>query len=162
VCTVKGLALATGIPVVGVSTLEALALNVMPYPAPVCAMLDARKNQVYTGLYRNGANGLPEPLLAESLSDIEMFLQSLEGEVIFLGDGAVRYEKLIGEILPGRFTLAGSRHHGIRATAVALIGLHRYSEGGILDPLTLSPRYLRLSEAEVNRPDPEGVGLSGS
>jgi tRNA threonylcarbamoyladenosine biosynthesis protein TsaB len=158
VCTIKGLALATGKPVVGVSTLEALALNVMPYPAPVCPMLDARKNQVYTGLFRNGDNGLPEPILPESLCDIETFLKSLEGEVIFLGDGAVRYEKLIGEILPGRFILAGGRHQGVRATAVGLIAHHRYCEGVILDPLTFSPRYLRLSEAEVNRQESGGVG----
>jgi tRNA threonylcarbamoyladenosine biosynthesis protein TsaB len=149
--TVKGLALAIGKPLVGVSTLEALAMNVLPYPALVCPMLDAGKNSVYTGLYRGGADGLPEQVRPEGLNDVLIFLRRLEETVVFLGDGAVRHEKLIGEILPGKGVLAGGRHQGIRATAVGLIGLKRYREGRILDPLTFSPRYLRLSEAEVNR-----------
>jgi tRNA threonylcarbamoyladenosine biosynthesis protein TsaB len=149
--TVKGLALATGKPVVGVSTLEALAFNALPRTALICPMLDARRNQVYTGLYREGKNGLPEPVGPELLIDVDTFLKGLEEETVFLGDGAVRYERLIGETRPGRFTPAGARHQGIRAAAVGLIGLERHREGRVLNPLTFSPRYLRLSEAEVSK-----------
>lgn len=147
--TVKGLALATGKPVVGVSTLEALAMNALPSTALICPMLDARKNQVYTGLYREGKKGLPEPVCSEGLADVDLFVKDLEGEVIFLGDGAIRYGGLICETRDKRFTLAGGRHQGIRAGAVGLIGFERYREGKILNPMTFFPRYLRPSEAEV-------------
>jgi len=150
VSTVKGLALATGKPVVGVSTLEVLAMNVVPYPNLICPMLDARKNQVYAGLYRIGKGSLPEVVRAERLVDVNTLLADLgDEEVVFLGDGAVRYEKLIGERFPGRCTHDDSRLHNLRASAVGLIGLERYRNGDHLDPLTFTPRYLRLSEAEI-------------
>ena len=100
VSTVKGLALAMVKPVVGVSTLETLAANVIPSRGLVCPMLDAKNNQVYTCLYRVGLDGLPEAVTTEALIDVAQFLHDLdEGEIIFLGDGAIRYEKLIGETL---------------------------------------------------------------
>ena len=149
--TVKGLALATGKPVVGVSTLEALAMNALPSSALICPMLDARKNQVYAALYREGKKGLPEPVRPEVLTDIQPFLEGLGEDVVFLGDGATRYETLIGETLPGRFVRASGIHQGIRASAVGLIGLERYNKGDILNSFTFLPRYLRPSEAEVNK-----------
>jgi tRNA threonylcarbamoyladenosine biosynthesis protein TsaB len=158
VSTVKGLALAAGKPIAGVSTLEALAMNAAPCPNLICPMLDARKNEVYAGLYRVRKDGLPEAAGAERLVDVKTLLSDLEGEeVIFLGDGAVRYEKLIGERFPGRCLLDHhDRLHHLRASVVGLIGLRRYRSGDYLDPLTVAPKYLRLSEAEMNQ------GVAGS
>ena len=150
VSTVKGLALATGKPVVGVSTLEALALNATPSSRLICPMLDARKNQVYTCLYRIGPEGLPKAEGPEKIADVARFLQDLDQEdVVFLGDGALRYEKLIRETMKGREILCGSSHHRLMASAVGLLGLRQYRNGGIMNTLTFTPRYLRLSEAET-------------
>jgi tRNA threonylcarbamoyladenosine biosynthesis protein TsaB len=150
VSTIKGLALATGKPVVGVSTLEALAMNAMPSSHLICPMLDARKNQIYTGLYRMGPEGLPEAERSERLTDVAEFLSSLDQEkTVFLGDGALRHAKIIHDTMNGRAILHGNSDQRLTASAVGLIGLHQYRTGLILDTLTFIPRYLRLSEAEA-------------
>ena len=150
VSTVKGLALAMARPVVGVSTLEALAVNADSSRELICPMLDARKNQVYTSLYKRGPEGLPESAIPEKLVDVTKFLHDLDDrEIVFLGDGAIRHEKLIGETLKERAVLCGRNQKRLLASAVGLIGLHRYRHGAIFDARTFAPNYLRLSEAEV-------------
>jgi tRNA threonylcarbamoyladenosine biosynthesis protein TsaB len=149
VSTVKGLALASGKPIIGVSTLEALAMNAFPSPGLISPLLDARRDQVYAGLYRLGPDGLPEIVMPDRLTDIEQWMSDLPGdEVDWVGDGALRYRDRILASRPGRCDVAGSGRHQLHASAVALIGIHRYSQGQSEDPLTFSPRYLRLSEAE--------------
>lgn len=151
VSTVKGLALAMARPVVGVSTLEALAVNAGPFQGLICPMLDARKNQVYTCLYRVGPDGLPEAVTTETLIDVAQYLHDLDQEeIIFLGDGAIRHEKLIGQTLKDRAVICGRSQQRLLASAIGLIGLHRYREGGVLDMPTFAPNYLRLSQSETN------------
>jgi tRNA threonylcarbamoyladenosine biosynthesis protein TsaB len=150
VSTVKGLALAVAKPIVGVSTLEALALNAFSAPGLICPLLDARRDQVYAGLYRKGADGSPEAVEPERLTDIAHLLRELPANgVDFVGDGAVRYRGRILESLPGRCVPSGSRLHRLHASAVGVIGIRRYTRGQGETPLTLSPKYLRLSEAEA-------------
>lgn len=151
VSTLKGLGMAGGKPLVGISALEALALNVMPTTRTVCTLLDARKGQVYAGLFRMGREGFPEPVLPESLSVLESYLATLPGEVLFVGDGATRYGGQISQALAARATFAGPLQGAIRGAAVAWIGQRRYLQGRGEDPFTLSPRYLRLAEAEAKR-----------
>jgi tRNA threonylcarbamoyladenosine biosynthesis protein TsaB len=150
ISTVKGLALAMGKPIVGVSTLETLAMNAFPTPGLICPLLDARRDQVYAGLYRMGPDGYPEILMPERMTDIMLLLRDLPaGEVELIGDGAVRYRDRILESRPGLCVPSGSRQHRLHAAAVGMIGIHRYSQGRGEDPLTFSPKYLRLSEAEA-------------
>ena len=150
VSTVKGLALAMARPVVGVSTLDALAVNAIPFRGLICPMLDARKNQVYTSLCIAGPDGLPKAVTPEKLIDVDQFLHDLDQEeIVFLGDGAVRYEKHIVETLKNRAVLCGRSQQKLLASAVGLIGLHRYRNGSILDTRTFIPNYLRPSEAET-------------
>jgi len=152
VSTIKGLALAMARPVVGVSTLEALAVNAIPSRGLICSMLDARKNHVYTSLYRMGPGGFPEATIPERLVDVGHFLHDLnQEEVIFLGDGAIRHEKLISEILKERAVFCGRSQQRLLASSVGLIGLHRYRSGAVLDTQTFTPSYLRLSEPETKR-----------
>ena len=151
VSTIKGLALATGKPIVGVSTLEALAMNVFPSRKLICPLLDARKNQVYAGLYRVGPDGYPEAVAPDRLTDIESLVKTLVAEEVdFVGEAAILYQKQICEEGAPGFALQTGRCCRLNASAVGLIGLHRYQHGRIEDPLTFSPRYLRLSEAENN------------
>jgi tRNA threonylcarbamoyladenosine biosynthesis protein TsaB len=150
VSTVKGLALATGKPIIGVSTLETLAMNAFPSPGLICPLLDARRDQVYAGLYRMGPDGFPEIVMPERLTDIAHLMRDLPAdEVDLIGDGAVRYRDRILESRPGRCVPSGSRQHRLHASAVGMIGIHRYSQRRGEDPLTFSPKYLRLSEAEA-------------
>ena len=150
VSTVKGLALATGKPIVGVSTLETLAMNAIPSRRLICPMLDAQKNQVYTGLYRMGPDNLLAAERPDQLTSASDLLEELaEEEIVFLGDGALRYEKLIRETFKARAILCGGSHHRLMASAVGLIGLRQYRMGAIMNTLTFTPKYLRLSEAEA-------------
>lgn len=151
VSTAKGLSLATGKPIVPVSTLEALAMNALPSAGLICTLLDARREQVYAGLYRMNPDGLPENVIPDRLTDIAQWLRELpEGEIEWIGDGALNYRDRIFEVSPGRCEPAGSGHHQIRASAVGLIGIQRYSKGSAQDPLTFLPKYLRVCAAEAN------------
>ena len=159
VSTVKGLALALGKPIVGVSTLETLAMNAFPTPGLVCPLLDARRDQVYAGLYRMGPDGFPEAAEPERLTDIRQLLRELpEDGVEFVGDGAVRYRDRIVQSLPGRCVVSGTGRHRLHASAVGVIGIRRYSRGQGVDPLNFLPKYLRLSEAEARA----GAGEPGA
>jgi tRNA threonylcarbamoyladenosine biosynthesis protein TsaB len=150
ISTIKGLALATGKPVVGVSTLETLAMNALPSPHLICPMLDARKNQVYAGLYRIGSDGFLAAERPDTLASAPHLLQELhEEQIVFLGDGALRHEKLIRETIKGRAILWDSFSQRLMASAVGMIGLRQYQRGAIMNTLTLAPTYLRLSEAEA-------------
>lgn len=149
--TVKGLAVAMGIPIVGVSTLDALAYNLVGSGMLVCPILDAKKNMVYTALYRNAPDNVLEKIKHERVTDIGVFLQAIHEKVVFVGDGATKYAKLIRDILPGLSFFASSTQQYVRATVVGLLGERKFTEGDILDPTNFTPMYLRLSEAEMKR-----------
>jgi tRNA threonylcarbamoyladenosine biosynthesis protein TsaB len=151
VSTVKGLVLAMSIPIVGVSTLEALAMNAVPTSRLICPLLDAGNGQVYAGLYRIGPGGVPQAVRSETLIDITRFLNDLDREeTVFLGDGAVRYEELIGGT--HQSALCGKGQQRLLGSAVGLVGLRKFRGGSALDALSVMPKYVRPSEAETNRP----------
>lgn len=146
--TVKGFALATGKPVVGVSTLDALAQNAAWSDRLICPVLNAQKQQVYTAGYRAHANGWLETTARERVTHVDDLLGDLREDVIFLGDGAVAYAGVIREALGKRAFFAPAHQHHVRAAAVGLLGCRKYRDGDVLDLFRFTPRYLRLSEAE--------------
>jgi len=149
VSTVKGLALATGKPVVGFSSLAMLALNLPETSLPVCPLFDARKKEVYAAIYRCGS--LPEPLRGDCVMAPERFLTLVEGKALFVGNGALRYRDLIEEVLGERAVFAPSHCHQPRAAAGAVLA-HEAFRSGVVTPLSsLNPAYLRPSEAELSK-----------
>jgi tRNA threonylcarbamoyladenosine biosynthesis protein TsaB len=152
VSTLKGLAFALDKPLVGVSTLETLAMNVLDTSMTVCPMMDARRDEVYTALYRfNGEEGVPEKTGEERAVAPTDFLEELNGEVLFLGDGAIRYEELIRKMLPKGSFFVPSPENEIKAGAAGLLGVHKFRRGDFIDTALLKPRYLRPSYAEMKR-----------
>ena len=153
IATVKGLALAAGKPIVGVSTLEALVMNLNFSPRLICPLLDARKNQVYAGLYRIGEDGLPRSVVADYLGDIETVLKNLPPEGIdFIGDGSVRYRDAIRVGFPEAKIVSIGKINNPSASSLGMVAFGRYRQQGMVDdPLSLLPNYLRLSEAEQKR-----------
>lgn len=149
--TVKGLAFAGGIPVVGVSTLTALAANVSGQARVICPMLDARKGEVYTAFYQHGDGGVPERVSHERVVSPEVVLTDVTGPTLFLGDGAVAYEGIIRSVLADKAHFVPEPFNYIRAASVGVIGLKKFRDGDTLNPLMCAPRYLRLSEAETRR-----------
>lgn len=148
---VKGLAMTWGIPVVGVSTLAALAVSGGAGQRLVCPMLDARKEEVYTGLFRVDDGGEVTEIEKERVTPLDSFLRELEGEILFNGDGAVRYESRIRSVFRGAALFPPSSGHLVRPSSVGLLGLKKFRENDILNTLTFSPHYLRLSEAEKRK-----------
>ena len=149
VSTVKGLALATGKPVAGFSSLAMLAFNLPSSPVPVCALFDARKKEVYAALYRCGS--LPVPLQADCVMTPERFLGLISGPALFVGNGALRYRGLIEETLGDRAVFAPAHCHQPRAAAGAVLALEAF-RSGVLTPLPfLNPAYIRPSEAELSK-----------
>lgn len=146
---VKGLALSTGGSIVGVSTLDALAQNLAFASCLVCPILDAKKGQIYTSLYRPAEKGRLEKIEPDQAVDPAVFLRPIRDPVIFLGDGVPVYGGLIRELLPSRAFFAPANFQWIRPSAVALLGLEKYRRGETVDPVTFVPRYIRRSEAEI-------------
>lgn len=148
VATVKGLALATAKPVVGVSSLQTLAMQV-PYPAySLNVWLDARKQEVYAGRYR-WDGGIPVALEAETVAPPEQLLERTGQDKLFVGNGALVYRSLIVRRL-------GSRAHFVpwplqqpRASVAAALALAALRNQEIIPLELLEPRYIRLSEAEM-------------
>jgi tRNA threonylcarbamoyladenosine biosynthesis protein TsaB len=98
IATVKGLALAGGIPAHGFSTLEAMARTYRDRGLPVAPMIDAGRGEVYAGLFDAAAEA-PRALLKERGGAPREFLEALpEGPVLFCGDGAFRNRDLIAEV----------------------------------------------------------------
>ncbi len=147
--TVKGLALATGTPVVGVSSLEALAYNAAGFPGVICPLLDARKGEVYAGLYRAGGEGFPEPVMEERVATPAEILPHVQGDALFLGDGLAAAAGLIAGRPVDITHFLPPNLQSIRASSVALIGRRKRQRGETLDLTTFVPRYLRRSEAEI-------------
>ena len=152
VSALKGLAFALEKPLVGVSTLETLVMNVPDSSIAVCPMMDAKRGEVYTALYTfKGELSVPEKIGEERAVAPAEFLEDVTGKVVFLGDGAIRYESLIRKILPKRSFFVPSCQNDIRAAALGLLGMHKFRRGDFIDAALLKPRYLRPSYAELKR-----------
>lgn len=156
VATIQGLALATGRPCFGFSTLALLAMNFPLATLPVCPLLDARKNEVYAALY-DCSSPLPSAIMADCVMGPEAFLEQLlattDTPVIFAGDGAARYREVIASHLGERALFAPARHNVGHAGNGALLALHAYGNNATLEPGRLLPVYLRPSEAEYAKLD---------
>lgn len=162
VSTVKSLAFATGKPLVGVPTLDALAW-MLPYAAhPVCPILDAKKDEVYAGLYRTGAGRLDrlweyQALAPELLAD--RLAREAPGPVVFLGDGVAPWASVLRRILGGDARLAPPGLRLPSAVTVADLGRAALERGERAEPAGLLPLYVRRSEAELGQ-ERQGVGHS--
>ena len=146
--TAKGLAYATGKPIVTVPTLEAFAWN-FPYCLyPVCLMLDARKSEVYSAVFRWEDGGFRRVLEEMSIRP-EDLLRKLAGPVLFAGEGVMLYKDSIAEIMKDRAFIAPMEKMVPSPANVATLGLVKALKGEYADPTEEIPFYIRKSEAEV-------------
>jgi tRNA threonylcarbamoyladenosine biosynthesis protein TsaB len=149
ISSIKGLAYAVDKPVVGASSLEALARQSIPASDNICALIDARKGEVYAALYNftGGALIREQDEIVLSTDDL---LKQIERPCIFLGSGAVLYRGMIEQKLGDLAAFAPQQHHHIRASTVAEIGRIRLEQGDHVGTAELVPRYIRKSDAELN------------
>ena len=147
---VKGLALAAERPVVGIPTLDALAFNMPFTPYVICPLLDARKGEVYTALYKDDKGGQVEQLTPyQVIAPLDLLEAIPLQETIFLGDGVEVYRELIEERLGAKAFFAPPHLRFLRGSTVAEIGLQRFKRGEQDDISSLVPIYVRPSDAEM-------------
>jgi tRNA threonylcarbamoyladenosine biosynthesis protein TsaB len=148
--TAKGLAYATGIPVVGVSTLEAMAWALPAARWQICPVLDARKQEVYAALFRHESAALRR-ITEDAAMSPEALCRLVRNPTLFLGDGVAGYGAFFRERLGERMLLPPVASRGARPACVAELGRERLLSGqrDLLESLV--PRYLRPSEAEFRR-----------
>ena len=152
VAAAKGFAWGGQLPCCGVSTLEAMAESLGVYEGYVCACMDARRNQVYNGLFsvKNGVISRVTEDRAIALADLKTELGQLDGPIFLVGDGAaLTHKTLSGEI--SNLVLPPEHRVHQRATGVALLAAKKIAAGETCDGNALTPNYLRLSQAERER-----------
>lgn len=174
--TAKGLALALNVPIISVSTLQAMSYGLCEVSdAVVCPIMDARRQQVYSAAYRQGA-----VLMKEEARDIHEYIAELnelhkdseDAEYIFIGDGVPPYSDIVSEELKGDVSFAGAGFSRQRAVWVAELGAVIYKEwlcangfaasevhsmgadavkcfeGAVMNSDDFVPMYLRKTQAE--------------
>ena len=148
--TAKAIAYGLGIPLVGVSTLAALALAVPVSDVHTLALMDAQKGNAYAGLYewRDGSLHEVRPVRVAPLAEAIAEAADRGKPVLLTGELAVKERARLGN-LPDNVTLAPAHLLTARASHVAWLGIARLAAGERDDPMTLEPFYIRRSEAEV-------------
>jgi tRNA threonylcarbamoyladenosine biosynthesis protein TsaB len=149
ISSIKGLALAFDKPVVGISSLEALAQQTVPSSYLVVPCLDARKGEIYFTHYRF-ANGLLAKEKEEVALPPDQVIKDIFEPCIFVGSGAQIYQDFIRQELGANAIIAPQNCHIIRASTVAYLGMKRLENDDVDDINALVPHYIRKSEAELN------------
>ncbi|MCR5792214.1 MAG: tRNA (adenosine(37)-N6)-threonylcarbamoyltransferase complex dimerization subunit type 1 TsaB [Lachnospiraceae bacterium] len=158
--TVKGLALVLDKPIIAVPTVEGLAYNLYGTNRIICPLMDARRNQVYTGLYKfeGDAFHVLKEQAPLGIEEIIEEINTLSEPVIFLGDGVLPYKDKIEEMVKVPFLFAPAHLAAQRAGALALRAKEMFLAGQIETADEHKPDYLRLSQAERERNEREQSG----
>ncbi|MDR7869417.1 MAG: tRNA (adenosine(37)-N6)-threonylcarbamoyltransferase complex dimerization subunit type 1 TsaB [Tissierellaceae bacterium] len=135
-------------PIVGISTLEALAYN-LPYNEIVVPMIDARRNRVYTGIY-TWEDGILKELMAPDVIEIDELILKLKDfdEVVVNGNGTFLYKDKIQNSLGSKVKFATIGQNMCRATSICELAKIKYEKGEVDNYFTLAPEYLRESQAQ--------------
>ena len=165
--TAKGLGLALEKPLIHVPTVDGLAYNLYGCQDIICPIMDARRKQVYTGMYtfaRRELEGSKETELvldvleAQNASPIDELIERLNihgRPVVFLGDGVSVYQDVIREKMRVPFSFAPASANRQRAAVVGALGIQYYKEGKFETAMEHQPDYLRVSQAERERAEKE-------
>jgi len=152
--TAKGLCLAADKPLLGVSSLYGLAGQFPFSPLPVCPVIDARKKEIYTALYRSLPGGDLEELLPPMAIRPESLPDLLDGPTILTGDALAPYGPLFKKILGDQALLAPPEIFFARAATIGLAAWRLFRAGEFIDPAGAVPLYVRASDAELHLGNP--------
>ncbi len=149
ISTVKGLAWSLNKPVVGISSLDALAWQCAPGAYLVCTLLDARKHEVYYCRYHFQDGELKKEGTEQVVVPTEV-INDIREPCLFVGNGATLYKEEILEKLGELAFFAGWNQNSIRASSVAGLSLNRFIHHQTDDVALLVPHYIRKSDAELH------------
>ena len=155
--TAKGLGLALKKPLIAVPTVDALAYNLYDVSGLICPIMDARRSQVYTGIYRFEEHKLVavKQQWASPVTELIEELNKIGEPVTFLGDGVPVFRRMIEEKQPVTYYFSPAHVNNQRAAAVGTLGMIYYKEGRTETAMEHVPEYLRVSQAERERAERE-------
>ena len=149
ISSVKGLAVASGKPVVGVSSLDVLAMQASLSSYLICPLLDARRGEVYCARYRFRDGNLKKEI-EEQVFPPEKAVRDLNEACLFVGNGARLYQETILNKIGNFAHFAPTFQNTIRASTVAHLSMKRFVNADTDDVATFVPHYIRKSDAEIN------------
>ena len=139
ISTVKAIAQSLNVPVVGVSSLEALAYNVVSESKNICSLIDARNEQVYCGIFDKDYNSLNDYIADDINNALEIVKKY--GDMFFVGDGAILHEDLLNF---NDFNYENVIH----AKNIAKCAYSKFKCNNTETADSIIPLYLRKSQAE--------------
>lgn len=149
--TIWGLAAATKLPVVGISGLDALAMQAAIPEMTICPWIDGRRNEVYLAHYR-WEDGALIQLNREHVLPPEQAVQNLKPPVLFVGNGAMLYRERIQIYLGDEARFAQNCQHTIRASTLAWLAFKRFETADVDDIYHFEPMYIRKPDAKIPAP----------
>lgn len=150
ISVMKGLALASDKPLIGISDLDALAVQCSLSPLPICVMTDARKSEVYICRYRFDAEKLCRETEPQALSP-DNAISGITEPHLFAGSGALLYQEIIRKQLGDMAHFAPDDAHIIKASTIARLASERLERGESDDPADLVPHYIRKADVKPMR-----------
>lgn len=147
--TAKGLCMAADKPLIGVETLTGLAGQFPFSSLPICPVIDARKNEIYTALYRCNQRGVLEKTTEAMVIKPQRLQEFITTPTLLVGDGLPLYGPMLKELLGDLALLAPTETCFARAASIGAAAWDLFRQGAFLDPATAVPIYVRASDAEL-------------
>lgn len=147
--TIKGLAFALSRPLAGVTSLAALAAQADLATKFVCPVMDARRNEVYYGLYAS-EKGTLRQIGSDCLASPAVLAENIQDVCQFIGNGARLYRETIDSLLGPLARYSHLRHDTIRSETIARLAMDRYESSEPASLSAVAPYYIRRSDAELH------------
>ena len=148
--TIKGLAMASTLPLIGISTLDGLASQLSSHPMLIAPVIDARKKEIYTALYRGSLNGTLQRISDEMAISPQDFASRINESVLLIGDGTSIYGDFFKENLGALAIILPNEVYYPRASTIGMLAVPLWEKKQFLDPASAVPVYIRPSEAEIH------------
>jgi len=162
---VKGICLVTKLAMIGISTLDAVSLCVSTSElvpgSTVCPVLDARKGEIYTALYRFVSDAL-QKVTSDLVVPVKDLVSRVNGETVFVGDSKAEEARSLIMANGGAATSVGTARFELRGSFVAALGAARVANNDVDNPAALEPLYVRPPDASVNSAIRSGEGDYGT
>ncbi len=147
----KGFAHALRVPVIGISSLKALAFQLPLTPHPIAPLLSSRKGEVFTALFLWNRNNELERKEKDNCFRIDDIPSLFADDTVFIGNDFSNHGARLKELIEEHARIAPPQCWQLRASSVGALALARFDAGDLDDPGNLVPRYFRPPDI---RPSP--------
>lgn len=151
ISAVKGFCLGLNRPLVGLSSLDVLAAQSDREDCLICAMIDGRRQEVYTSRYRK-KNGRIQKVMADQAMDPKSAMADICEPCLFVGNGSLLYRDVILDGIGDMALWPMPHQHVIRASTVAWMSLDRFESRNTDDPASFAPIYIRRPDIWAQKP----------